>query len=154
MSCARRDDVSESDVDLHRDARLAEQADEADTHALIVRVLADALALHGGRVEHHAVGLHVGGAHLADHSLEVLERVVEPAEEVEVFRSAPHVQHQRALEDEERTVSGRRQPVEKPLHRVVLEQLLERPLRGARLVLEAALHRGREVLDGHCIASR
>lgn len=49
------------------------------------------------RVEHHAVGLDVGGADLADHALEVLERVIEAAEEVEVLRRAcerrvPHVQ--------------------------------------------------------------
>ena len=52
-----------------------------------------------------------------------------------------------------RAVRGRRQPVEEALHRVVLEQLLERPLRGARVVLETGLHRGREVRDvrdGHC----
>ena len=142
--------------------RLAEQADEADAHALVVRVLLDALGRHRRRVEHHAVGLHVGGADLADHALEVLERVVEPAEEVDVLRRArerglPHVQHQRAFEDEARAVRSRRQPVEEALHRVVLEQLLERPLRRARVILETSLHRGREVrdvLDGHCIASR
>ncbi len=73
---ARRDHVAEADVELHRNARLAEQADEAHAHALVVRVLLDALRLHRRWVEHHAVALHVGGAHLEDHALEVLERVV------------------------------------------------------------------------------
>jgi hypothetical protein len=95
------------DVDLHGDARPAEQTDEANPHALVVRVLLDALGLHGGRVEHHAVWLDIGRAHLTDHAFQVLERVVEAAEEVEVLRRArerrvPHVQHQRALEDQAR----------------------------------------------------
>jgi hypothetical protein len=62
-----------------------------------------------------------------------------------------------ALEDEARAVRSRREPVEEAFHRVVLEQLLERSLRPARVILETSLDRGREVrdvLDGHCIASR
>jgi hypothetical protein len=69
-------------------------------------------------------------------------------------RHVPHVQHQRALEDKARPVRRLRQPVEEPLHRVVLQQLLEGPLRRTRVVLEPRLHGGFEVLDGHGIASR
>ncbi|HEX8114444.1 MAG TPA: hypothetical protein VF516_42230 [Kofleriaceae bacterium] len=153
------DDVAEPDVDLHGDARPAEQTDEANPHALVVRVLLDALGFHCGRVEHHAVWLDIGRAHLTDHAFQVLERVVEAAEEVEVLRRArerrvPHVQHQRALEDQARPVRRLRQPVEEPLHRVVLQQLLEGPLRRTRVILETRLHGGFEVLDGHGIASR
>jgi hypothetical protein len=52
---------------------------------------------------------------------------------------------------------SRRQPIEETLYRVVLEQLMERPLRGTRKVLETGLDGRREVrdvLDGHSEASR
>jgi hypothetical protein len=39
----------------------------------------------------------------------------------------PHMQHQRALENEAHPMRSQRQPVEKALPRVVLKQLLEWP---------------------------
>jgi hypothetical protein len=129
---------------------------------VVLRVHLDTFGLHGRCVEHHPIGLDVGGADCLDHPLEVLKGVVETAEEVEVLRGPgqrrlPDIEHQRALQDEALAVIGPRQAVEEPLHRVVLEQLLKRTIGGPRLVLQARMHRGREVRDvlgRHGITSR
>jgi hypothetical protein len=66
---ARCDDIPEPNIELHGDARLAEQGDKANPHALVVGVLLDTLRFDGGGVEHHAVRIDIGRAYVADHAL-------------------------------------------------------------------------------------
>jgi hypothetical protein len=95
---------------------------------------------------------------LADGAGKALERVVEPAEEIHVFRRSrqrrlPDVKHAGTFENEALAIRRDRKAVEETLHGVVLQQLLKRPLFGASPVLKTGMHGRREILDCHNTAS-
>jgi hypothetical protein len=114
---------------------------EQDSDPLVIRVFSNPFRLKGLRVEHQAVIGHFHDEnipHLRGNGPQFVARL---PQSVDIHRWAetwrpPGTKHQGALENESGGIGRLRQPIEKPLHGVVLEQLIERPLVTPRAIEE------------------
>jgi hypothetical protein len=141
----RRDRVAEADVNLHVEPRVSEGAAEGHAHAWVVGVLDDRLAADRRGIKLKSVRVDRRGTGVAHHALEHGDLVGRTREQVDVPRGSEHgrvprAHEERAFEHEAICVLGSRQPVQEALHGVELQQVVERPRPGARLVEQACAH--------------
>ncbi len=77
-------DISEADIDLHRNSRFRQHRVEADSDALVVRVLLDSGDLDGIAIEFDSVRLGDYVAHRSHEFLDVAQLVTCPAGKIDV----------------------------------------------------------------------
>src|SRR5205823_3233655 len=82
--------IAESRIDLHREACLSRVGPEVEAHTLVVRVLLDPGGFDAARIEEEAIRLDLELTKITHDLVQILERVLHVAHQVDVPGGASH----------------------------------------------------------------
>ena len=154
--------VTEVDIDLELEARLAEMYLDLGTEACEIERAADRHDRHGVREELESVGLHGADAHVTKHLPQALGGLVDDAQKADIASVSmgivlPRHEQHRALEDKLRAVWRLSEPVQEAFGSVLKQQDAVIAAASEEALPQPAVHGGGQVagLTGrHATASR